>query len=378
AEDAAQDAFIEAYERLGELRNPAAFPGWFRKVLFKQCDRVLRKRQITSGSLQAAGEISADKTCPAGTAERRELGEKVLRAIGELPEPQRMVTMLFYINGYSQKDIAEFLEVPVTTVKKRLSDSRHRLKERMMDMVEDTLKGSVPDERFSQKIITELLNRPRPLEIEGHPIRRIWDEIRAALPDYEVIAGEEIEDKGVFEAEYGYPCGAYHVTGDRVLRTQTTSTIWQAMKGGEIPVRLLTAGRVFRPEREDAMHLKVFHQVDGLCIREKAKLPAPGDILDSLLQTILGVVELKLEDADYGFVDSGFDLKVRWAGKWIELAGGGLLKDQTLSEAGYKAEAVGGFAFGLGLERLAMLKFGIDDIRKLWQPPHLPRKSHAR
>ncbi|MHC4574628.1 MAG: sigma-70 family RNA polymerase sigma factor [Planctomycetota bacterium] len=375
AEDAAQEAFIAAYECLGQLREPGAFAGWFRKVLFKHCERALRKRKMSAHSLTGAVEISAGDACPAGAAEKREIKEKVLKAIGELPERQRMVTMLFYINGYSQKDIAEFLEVPVTTVKKRLSDSRNRLKERVIDMVEETLKENVPDERFSQKVIRELLDRPRPLKIEGHPIKQVWDQIQAVLADYEVIKGEEVEEKAAFEAEYGYPCGAYHLGRDKILRTQTTSTIWQAMKGREVPVRLLTAGRVFRPEKEDEMHLKVFHQVDGLCIDDKSNLETPGRIIDSVLGAILGHVELRVDSADYGFVDSGFDLKVKWAGKWIGLVGGGTLKPETLREAGYDADMVGGLAFGMGLERIAMLKFGIDDIRKLWQPPYLAGKA---
>ncbi|MHC4623277.1 MAG: tRNA ligase subunit PheS family protein [Planctomycetota bacterium] len=71
---------------------------------------------------------------------------------------------------------------------------------------------------------------------------------------------------------------------------------------------------------------------------------------------------------------SGFDPKVKWASKWIGIVGWRLLKAATLGQAGHDADAAGGFSFGIGLDQTAVLIFGIDDIRKLWQPPYLTRK----
>jgi len=181
AEDAAQEVFVEAYRQLPKLREPTAFPAWFRRIVFKHCDRMTRARRSPTASLDAAAGMAGAEAGPTQTVEKREMQEKVLEAIRALPEHQRVATTLFYINGYSQNDIAQFLEVPVTTVQKRLHDSRSQLKQRMIDMVQETLKHNVPDERFSKKIIDELLDRPRPLEIERHPIRQVYDAIRTAL-----------------------------------------------------------------------------------------------------------------------------------------------------------------------------------------------------
>jgi len=96
------------------------------------------------------------------------MADKVLEAIRSLPEEQRTVTTLFYINGYSQRDIAEFLEVPVTTITNRLRASRIRLKERTVTMVDETLKENAPDERFAQEVKAKLLRSSYGLEcIEG-------------------------------------------------------------------------------------------------------------------------------------------------------------------------------------------------------------------
>ena len=110
------------------------------------------------------GKCKRDNCGAAQSAEARELAEHILRSIQAFPEHERTATTLFYINGYSQNEVAEFLEVPVNTVKSRLHTARRRLKERMTHMVEVSLKNNAPDERFSQRMIESLLARARPLE----------------------------------------------------------------------------------------------------------------------------------------------------------------------------------------------------------------------
>lgn len=152
AEDAAQEAFIEAYRKLGDLREPKAFPGWFRKVVLKHCDRFTRKKRVETVPLDEAAEVHASTERPDRAAERIEMKDRVLAAIQSLPESQRMATTLFYINGYSHNEVADFLEVPVSTVKKRLHDSRRKLKERMVGMVANALKETKPDKHFAQRL----------------------------------------------------------------------------------------------------------------------------------------------------------------------------------------------------------------------------------
>ena len=139
AEDAAQEAFLEAYLNLAKLHEPAAFPGWFRRIVFKQGDRLTRGKHIPTMPLENAFDMPLADLNPATVVERRETNLLVRRAIDELPDHERTVTLLFYSTGYALKDIAAFLEVPVTTIKKRLHDARKHLKESLVDMVRDTL-----------------------------------------------------------------------------------------------------------------------------------------------------------------------------------------------------------------------------------------------
>ncbi|MGD0999310.1 MAG: sigma-70 family RNA polymerase sigma factor [Candidatus Brocadiia bacterium] len=154
AEDAAQEAFIEAFRDLADLRTPEAFPGWFRKIIFKQCDRIIRRKRPQGLSPEVEGRLPSREPEPGDIAAKKEMAESVLRAIRTLPEPERTVTTLFYINGYSQNDIADFLEVPATTVNNRLHSSRTRLKERMMNMVTHELRKNTLPEDFRQRVLT--------------------------------------------------------------------------------------------------------------------------------------------------------------------------------------------------------------------------------
>ncbi len=154
AEDVAQEAFLDAYRQLPNLRNPEAFSSWFRRVVFKHCDRITRGKHIQTVSMDVAvATIAGKDTGAAQFTEDHEMQEEVLEAIRALPEHERMVTTLFYINGYSQKEIGEFLEVPVTTVKKRLYNSRKKLREGMMDMVKTTLRENALPEDFGQRLL---------------------------------------------------------------------------------------------------------------------------------------------------------------------------------------------------------------------------------
>lgn len=370
AQDAAQEAFIDAYRLLPDLREPAAFAGWLRRIVFKHCDRLTRRRPRMVG-LDAAAHVAADGTDP----ERRLLLREVADAIAALPQDQRQVTTLFYLKCHTQKEIAAFLEVPVTTVKKRLHDARRKLQERMIDMVSETLQDHQPDEHFSQRVIEELFDRPRPLEIAEHPVRQLWEQLRAALPDYDVIDGDEVVDLQIYDTvqnEMDVSYDAYRPSQGKILRTHTTHSTFQAIRGRTPPVRLLTAGRVFRPDQEDATHAKVFHQMDGICIDSEADFATLQAVYENLIKTVLDTVEYHWRDHPFGFVDRGMEFEIKIGDKWVGIGGCGLLKAEMLAEVGYNVNEVCGFAFGLGLERLVMFKLGIDDIHQLWKPPYVP------
>ena len=144
AEDAAQEAFLEVYRVLPQLRDPAAFPAWFRRVVYKQCDRHRRRRLADPAAANGSEGLPSGRPSPEQVVESKEIRLAIRNAIGSLPELEREAIMLYYFGDRAQREIADFLEVPLTTLKKRLYMGRQRLKERMLVMVEQDLDGHRP------------------------------------------------------------------------------------------------------------------------------------------------------------------------------------------------------------------------------------------
>jgi len=165
AQDAAQEAFVEAHRRLDQLREPDAFPGWFRRIVYKQCDRLIRRKRVPTVPIESVAVPATDLAGADRVLERQEMKDEVLALVKALPEQERMATTLFYIGGYSQNEVAGFLEVPVSTVKNRLHSSRKKLKEQMMNKVVETLKAFPLPERFADVVLqmSFVMERVNPL-----------------------------------------------------------------------------------------------------------------------------------------------------------------------------------------------------------------------
>jgi RNA polymerase sigma factor (sigma-70 family) len=163
AQDAAQEAFIAAWQRLDQLRQPEAFPGWFRRIVLTECNRMTRGKRVLFMPLEAGLDIPSSQADPHTLAERTESAEQVLAAIGALPEPERMVTALFYINELSQSEISAFLELPTTTVAKRLYSARRRLMQKLLQK----LRGDLQEYRPSKDaaFVDQVKARLRPLAV---------------------------------------------------------------------------------------------------------------------------------------------------------------------------------------------------------------------
>lgn len=134
AQDAAQEAFVSAFQNLEQLRQPAAFSGWLRQIVLTQAHRLVRGKQLPTHSFETTRDIPARDPGPAAILEEAELKERVMAAIQALPENEQIVTRLFYLNGYSQNEIARLLELPLTTVKKRLQYARRNLRGILVSM----------------------------------------------------------------------------------------------------------------------------------------------------------------------------------------------------------------------------------------------------
>lgn len=157
AEDVAQEAFLTAYLHLSTLRQPAAFPGWLRRIVERQAQRC-RRHQPDWLPLEEAVDCPATTPGPALLVEQGEVRDQLNAALAALPEAQRTVIALFYISAYSLQEISAFLGIPVGTVKSRLHTARERLKLRTLTLIQETLPTYRPsrDEQFVKELTMEL------------------------------------------------------------------------------------------------------------------------------------------------------------------------------------------------------------------------------
>ena len=127
-QDVVQEAALEAFVHLQELKEPTAFPGWFRQIVFRQCTRVLRQATVPCISLEAVSDALLAESTPEDLAVQGEVRACVRSAVASLPKPERLVTVLFYGRGYSYREVSAFLKIGLPAVRKRLYSARQKLK----------------------------------------------------------------------------------------------------------------------------------------------------------------------------------------------------------------------------------------------------------
>nr|WP_330367498.1 phenylalanine--tRNA ligase subunit alpha [Butyrivibrio sp. AE3006] len=205
---------------------------------------------------------------------------------------------------------------------------------------------------------------------------------------YEVAEGPEVEkDYYNFEAlniPADHPAkdeqDTFYITGDLLLRTQTSSTQVHEMEKGKLPIKMIAPGRVFRADEVDATHSPSFHQIEGLVIDKDITFADLKGTLAEFAKEIFGEdVKVKFRPHHFPFTEPSAEMDVscfKCGGKgcrfckgegWIEILGCGMVHPHVLEMSGINPEEYTGFAFGLGLERIAVLKYEIDDMRLLYE-----------
>jgi RNA polymerase sigma-70 factor (ECF subfamily) len=147
AEDVTQEVFLTAYLNRHQLRDPLAFPSWLKRIVMTRCDRQTRGVRPTLESLDARADFPSDMHDPADVFEENEMVLRVQNALRALPEHERLVTEGFYLKGESQQELSERLQIPVTTVKKRLQYAREHLRAIIGDLnaaVDYAIAGVLP------------------------------------------------------------------------------------------------------------------------------------------------------------------------------------------------------------------------------------------
>jgi phenylalanyl-tRNA synthetase alpha chain len=270
-----------------------------------------------------------------------------------------------------------------------LNTLREKL-ERAIAEREAALRGADLEQRLAGESVDVTL--PGEATERGHlhlitQIRREVEDVFLGL-GYSIVDGEEVEDTWHLFDALNMPPG--HVTrsplhtlflnGDIVLRTETSPSQIRVMEAHDPPVYIVSLGRTYRRDTVDATHSPLFHQVEGLAVDKDITLADLKGTLLHLAKALFGedrrvrfmtdffpFTEPSLGTAVSCFLCDGAGCSVCKHTGWIEMGGSGLVDPNVLRNVGYDPEEVSGFAFGLGLERIAMLRHGVPDIRMFWE-----------
>jgi phenylalanyl-tRNA synthetase alpha chain len=270
-----------------------------------------------------------------------------------------------------------------------LNTLREKL-ERAIAEREAALRGADLEQRLAGESVDVTL--PGKATERGHlhlitQIRREVEDVFLGL-GYSIVDGEEVEDTWHLFDALNMPPG--HVTrsplhtlflnGDIVLRTETSPSQIRVMEAHDPPVYIVSLGRTYRRDTVDATHSPLFHQVEGLAVDKDITLADLKGTLLHLAKALFGedrrvrfmtdffpFTEPSLGTAVSCFLCDGAGCSVCKHTGWIEMGGSGLVDPNVLRNVGYDPEEVSGFAFGLGLERIAMLRHGVPDIRMFWE-----------
>jgi len=285
----------------------------------------------------------------------------VQRSLGSLPADAR-------------KDLGRRTNEVFAALREALAARAAELEERLED---DLLQADAVD-------VTLPGRRPRPGSL--HPLSIVQDRIVEIFTrmGYRVAQGPEIEDEWHnFEALNIPPDHPARTLKDSLyvdvpgmlLRTETSAVQIRTMESQQPPVHVVVPGRVYRREAVDATHLSVFHQVEGLAVDEGISFADLKGTLEAFYREMFGAqarmrispdyfpfVEPGCQSAVSCFVCGGVGCRVCGNG-WIELLGAGMVHPKVLENCGYDSERYTGFAFGVGIERVAMPLFGVEDMR---------------
>jgi phenylalanyl-tRNA synthetase alpha chain len=289
-----------------------------------------------------------------------------------------------------QRGIGSLPQEGRSDIGQRVNDARRQLQE-AADGRRAVLEQASEDALLVADRVDLSLPGRRPRAGSLHPLSLAEDEIVDIFLrlGYRVAEGPEIEDEWHnFEALNIPPDHPARTMKDSIyvnipghpellLRTETSSVQIRTMQSQPPPVFIIAPGRVYRRETPDATHLPVFHQVEGLVVDEGITFADLKGTLDAVARALFGQDrETKLAPAFFPFVEPGAELAVtcmRCDGAgcsvcgngWIELLGCGMVHPVVLENCGYDPERYTGFAFGLGIDRVALLKYRIPDIRLL-------------
>lgn len=300
----------------------------------------------------------------------RFLGKKgeltaILKQMGKLSPEERPVV------GALANEVREAITQDITARTKELQEAQ--LQQRLL---EETMDVTLPGER--------------PVQGKRHPFEKVLRELKEIFlgMGFDVVSGPEVElDHYNFEMlnmPKSHPArdtqDTFYITENVLLRTQTSPMQIRTMEKTKPPIRIICPGRVYRSDAVDATHSPIFHQIEGLVVDENVTFSDLKGTLEMFIKKLYGEgTRVRFRPHHFPYTEPSAEMDMscfKCGGKgcslckgegWIEILGCGMVHPKVLENCGIDPEKYSGFAFGVGLERIVMMRYGIDDMRLLYE-----------
>jgi RNA polymerase sigma-70 factor (ECF subfamily) len=368
AQDAVQEAYLAAYRRLGDLGEPAAFAAWLRRIVVTVSLNLRRGRRRLLCLDDVPDVPVLDEAETTWSDEQR---QRLGRALVLLSVDERRLCDRRYHGRWSIARLASHAGVEEGAMRKRLQRIRDKLR-REMEMAEQRAipTGELPDDLPAR--VADLLARPRLTDLPENPVGRVLDDLRAVYADFDEIELPEVIDfatavETVGQAVYVDHAELHRVDDRRILRYDLTLPLLLTARFEGRPLRLWAAGKAYRVCQTDALHLEAFHQAEVFYMDDRSRLD-PWQMTARVLQAVYRVLPgrtVKIVPTEYAMCRQAWELEVEADGRWYEVVAWGVYSDALVGHLGGDPNRHTAMGVGCGLERLAMLRFGVDDIRKI-------------
>ena len=347
------------------------------KMARKGLAQTCQKEEVMEEQISKIRELATNEISKATDA--KELGEVRVKYLGKKGE----LTAILRGMGALAPEERPIIGGKVNVVRDELENL---IKSREEEFAKAELERKLKEETIDITLPSTKVKRG-----SKHPLNRIIEEVEDLFVSmgYDVVTGPELEtDEYCFERlnlPKGHPArdmqDSFYITSEYLLRTQTSAVQARTMIANEKkgPIRVICPGKTYRRD-DDATHSHQFSQVEGLVIDKNISLADLKGTLEVFVRKMLGEnLELRFRPSYFPFTEPSYEVDVscfKCGGKgcslckqtgWIEVLGSGMVHPNVLKMGGYDPEVYSGFAFGTGLDRLAMFKYGITDIRLLYQ-----------
>ena len=328
-------------------------------------EKLLNLKDIALGEIQEASTIEELESLRVKYSGKKGQLTAIMKEMGKLSAEERPVI------GKVANVVREAIEGGINTKKEEIK-SIEKEKQLASEVIDVTMPG---------KIFTVG---------KKHPISQIIDEVSEIFMGlgFSIAEGPEVEtienNFDALNAPKDHPSrdmsDTFYINSELLLRTQTSPVQVRTMKSQELPIKVISPGRCFRFDSPDATHSPMFHQIEGLVVGKDVTMAQLKGTLDNFVKKLFGEeTKTKFRPHNFPFTEPSAEVDVtcfKCGGEgcamckqegWIEILGAGMVHPNVLRNCGIDPGVYSGFAFGMGVERIGMLKYEIDDIRLLFE-----------